>query len=145
MPNAPKMVWSVCDCCKCPYHVARKDLRKGRRFCSKACSHRGKEVVARFQVGAENPNWKGGKTKHSKGYIYRYAPLHPRSHNGYVLEHILIMEEVLGRRLRCGEVVHHRDGNRSNNTPENLGLFTSIGEHTRYHAKRRHGIYMKGA
>ena len=38
-----------------------------------------------------------------------------------VYEHVLIAEqEVLGRRVKEGEVIHHLDGNRSNNSPENL-------------------------
>lgn len=31
-------------------------------------------------------------------------------------EHRLIMEEYLGRKLRPDEVVHHKDGNKQNNS-----------------------------
>lgn len=41
-----------------------------------------------------------------------------------ILEHRHVMQQVLGRPLRADEVVHHRDGQRARNTPDNLELWS---------------------
>ena len=53
------------------------------------------------------------------------APNHPRAkRSSYVFEHILVAEALLERYLEPGESVHHRNGVRDDNRPENLELWT---------------------
>lgn len=82
--------------------------------------------------------WKGGRTK-TKGYWHVYCPDHPYAKKGvpYVAEHRLIMEKHLERYLLHSEVVHHIDGNRENNTLENLIVFRTNGEHLKAELKGR--------
>lgn len=70
--------------------------------------------------------YKDRKRVYKNGYIVVEYPEHPRSFDTGtgiigVYEHILIAEDyVLDRRLLAGEVVHHLDSNRENNSPNNL-------------------------
>lgn len=47
--------------------------------------------------------------------------------------HRVLMEKKIGRQLLPGETVHHLDGNKRNNTIDNLVLFASQAEHARLH------------
>lgn len=49
--------------------------------------------------------------------------------------HRIVAEEKLGRKLLPGEVVHHIDGNKRNNDPGNLMVFSSQEEHAAWHVK----------
>lgn len=59
------------------------------------------------------------------GYILITKPEHPAATSDRVLEHRLIMEERLGRYLLPGENVHHINGVRHDNRPENLELWVT--------------------
>lgn len=59
-------------------------------------------------------------------------------------EHRLIAERIIGRPLAPGEVVHHRDGDPTNNAPENLEVLSSQGEHVRRHFTKHYGCSVSG-
>lgn len=51
----------------------------------------------------------------------------------------VIAEQMLGRALLPGEVVHHRDGDKLNNSSENLDVLQSQSEHATLHGSDRNG------
>ena len=64
-----------------------------------------------------------------KGYVYVRCPVenHPnaKSRKGWIAEHVWVMTQMLGRPLRPGETVHHRNLIKGDNRPSNLELWTS--------------------
>jgi DNA-binding transcriptional MerR regulator len=71
-----------------------------------------------------------------------------RDENGYrrykdsdKLVHRAQAEKKLGRKLREGEVVHHNNRNKSDNSPENLTVFSSQRAHWNAHKRdaKKHG------
>jgi hypothetical protein len=65
------------------------------------------------------------KTVNNDGYIFLYNPEHPNSTlGGLILEHRMVMSDHIGRPLTVDELVHHKNGNRSDNRIENLELWS---------------------
>ena len=69
----------------------------------------------------ERERWVGSSRD---GYVLRAAPEgHPHARaDGTIFEHRLVMEQQLGRYLEEWELVHHKNGIRADNRPENLEL-----------------------
>lgn len=73
-----------------------------------------------------------GRIRDKDGYVLLRLPRHPSSNSGgYMREHRLVMERMLRRLLTREEVVHHINGIKDDNRPENLKLFASNSDHKR--------------
>ena len=59
-----------------------------------------------------------------RGYVLIFEPTHPNARrDGYAYEHTKVMAAKLDRPLRPFEEVHHKNGIRHDNRPENLELW----------------------
>lgn len=129
-------------CGKCQA-IIRSKIYKGEKF-----------------KGKNNPCWKKGRIKNYNGYILIYSSNHPNGigkDKHYVYEHRLMIEAKLNNYsleewikfcndgnflnniifLEKEKVIHHINGKRDDNRPENLMLFKNENEHKHYHKQLR--------
>lgn len=135
MPQKKSMP-RTCEYCGAGFMCRPVDAqphRGGARFCSGRCATLGVNKWSHLPKGArgaDNPHWKGGETRGSRGYWYVLRPEHPRAlKSGYVKRATLVAEQKMGRFLLDGEVAHHKDRNRENDDPDNLEVMLETEHH----------------
>jgi hypothetical protein len=107
---------------------ARDALIAAHRSELKACAGK-KSAVTPTKVDKPIPK----KTRKIKTrYIDHYGYVHLRRNGRDIKEQRYVMEQYLGRKLETDEVVHHIDGDRTNNLLDNLRLMP-LGEHSKLH------------
>lgn len=86
--------------------------------------------------GSDSPFWKGGRWVNEFGYVFVWAPEHPKADKrGYVFEHVKVITEYYNCCLLPWTQIHHIDKNTQNNEISNL-LLTRNGLHrSTYHLK----------
>jgi len=97
------------------------------------CKKCGKPVKERYLYCSEC-NLTANTYKDENGY--------ERFKDSDILVHRWVAEKKLGRPLEPWEVVHHKDRNKLNNSPDNLWVFNGQEEHDEAHWEdaERHGV-----
>lgn len=93
-------------------------IKRSSRWVCKKCSTEKTNKSRSSSIGATRTN--------KKGYVEE------KTDSGWLRQHRIVMESAIGRKLLSHELVHHKDGNKSNNSPSNLEIEV-WGEHTKTH------------
>jgi DNA-directed RNA polymerase subunit RPC12/RpoP len=122
-------------CPKC--NITHKHPSKGKHHSKETCKIIGKKSKAKFTkkyISKIQQKYQGTSHRDINGYILIKNYYHPDANShGDMLEHRLIMENIIGRRLKKKEIVHHIDENRKNNKKKNLYLCKNRIHHSNIH------------
>lgn len=110
------------------YARKNKDPKKYREYLDRQNKKRRDEVRRKRNIPLDTPcliPQRGRGWKMKDGYKQVMDKSHPNAaKSGYIMEHVVIMSKLLGRPLSDDETVHHKNGIRDDNRPENLELWS---------------------
>lgn len=151
---------AVCAMCGKEFYVKPYMLKKRQNhYCSRECYAKARSIFFSGENnhqyglrGDKNSSWKHDEKIKKDGYRMVRCIGHPFSQkDDYIMEHRLVAEKYLltdensvvidGKRyLSPDYVVHHKNGNKLDNRPENLEVMTKK-DHVSMHSKQRPKVF----
>ncbi len=127
--------WFECSRCSIQFYVGHRNVSQRKtKLCDKCVT-----IAKTERIIAQNKANTGEFTLSQKGYKYVSDPTQK---HGYKFLHRKVMEGALGRELTKEDVVHHIDGDKSNNELENLHLTTRTGHAVAHNSLEKIGFYL---
>lgn len=123
VPTEAERPSGLCECgCGRPTPIAKHTNSARRLFAGCPTPF----IQGHRKQPAMTEHWHFTGRRKVHGYVYVYRPEHPDARTdslrGFIVEHRVVMEEKLGRRLAKSETVHHINGKTDDNHPDNLEL-----------------------
>lgn len=122
-------VKEIRQCKRCGKDFNRHNGNTKAKYCSRICACRDRNTKRHQSIAGKVGGMAVGNIKRGTGKK-GYVKIHGRH------EHRIVMEKIIGRKLKSKELVHHKDGNKHNNKPSNLQLTNRPG-HARIHFTKR--------
>ena len=117
----------ICPVCNKEFYLCPSRVRQGIKCCPNEC--KGKSMT-----GPGHVNYHGGSIT---SWGYKQISIKGKK----VYEHRYVMEQFLGRKLKKGEEVHHKNGNKLDNGIENLEVLDML-EHKKHHRDKITGRFV---
>lgn len=145
---------TVCDTCGKPISYTKSTFNRSKNHyccteCSQAAQRKTKDELKCDYCGKSFTRFHAWSKRRDRHFCsiecrqdwFKEVSQADVSHGEYILEkdgfqHRIVAENMIGRKLLPDEVVHHIDGDRSNNSPDNLVVMTRS-EHCRLHVSKR--------
>ncbi len=148
MGNPVPRIWFVCQMCGARFGRMACEMKRpadAPKYCSRSCKNASqRDQVVTKCFGCGSPVSKKRSEVPVSGRVYctrlcydadrtrkRKQTTYPKIGGRHI--HRVIAEQILGRKLKRGEVVHHKDGNIQNFKPDNLEVLKNQADHQREH------------
>ncbi len=127
----------IVGCIQCgkEREITRQQIRRTKY--TGLCAHCSRDS----RKGETHPSWRGGQRLGGQNgdYMTIHKPEHPFANKGgYVLQHRLVAEDILGRYLYPEEIPHHLNGDTKDNCWSNIIVLSNQSSHAKLHKHLEH-------